>query len=1245
MITGIKNRFIKVLERLLFSLTNSEETVNQYSSLSPSVHKSADTPYYKSLKWAFENRRKEDIKNLAITGPYGSGKSTVIQSFNATYTSPEYKPLQISLASFGNEMLGSDKKEDTDAESKDESKSGSKRESNGESISDQKSKEITLRNIETSILQQIFFYEKDDKIPDSRFKKIRHRTRAWQGRMALFTLFMIVSIALLIDQAWVASIFKAEQSFETYTDSIHYFSLTVTLIGSLWLLYKMSRILWSISIEKFKIKNVKFTVGDKENKSILNHHLDEIIYFFSVRPYNVIIIEDLDRFQQTEIFIKLREINLLLNKSKVLNGKHILFIYAVRDDMFKDVERTKFFDFVIPIIPIINSSNSGEKLRTWLSENKIEDFSEEFIDGISFYIDDMRLLKNICNEYMIYSEIQDDYLQHDKLFALLTYKNKYPKDYVDLDRQCGELYDTLSSKSDLVKEKTIDLNAKISEAQERIDYLKSQDDMSITNLRKLYIGHSYEKLPGFNGFTFEGKLIAIDTLASDEHWDLFKRGKLQYNEIRLRQSRHISQNARIDFGQIEIVVDPNLSYNEKVKVIEARNSGEIDHLIEEINNMKREKDSLKRLPFHSLLSIHRDINVPKPKSLDHSFLEYVLTSNLIGEDYSNYTSLFHGESLTRVDHQFILNVRQGRPANCYIALNKVDNVIKKLSEFYFESDSILNISLLDVLLSDAAVHSKKIDRLYQQLVKSSSLEFIRKYREVGRHKHDFIKVLSKRHHDLLNQLTTLQSLPESEFELFIKDLLSYADSDDFDSGSNKRNLKGYIEENPSVLAATENQQNTYHVIKKININIKSLNFEGYNEDLKRYIYENNLYVINAHNIDQIIKQFGKNDRSEFQNGTLSAIKSSNVESLEGYIDANLVDYISTVYTKIKRPTDDKEEDIIAMLSHRAVRDSLEHEILNKWEGKLTKIRANDITTTPTFLLSNNKVKASWSNVFRSVDEQLDPKALVHFLNLEENNSQLAQLKAPTEMLEKHKKSVDTILDLNDLTEDSLANLVKGLDNYDFLSRLEELSESWITALITKKVIPPKIEHFEQLAERGDHTHVQQFLVNSSLMSGMDVDPFFDKSDIVQIMKSDSLNIQMKAKRIKNLADIESIIDYLPAAKAVADVMLQVHPVYTNQVLSHQLVLLSEIANSTKIRLFNHFIKSSQEINMSDFLTNLGEPYASIANKGRRTKLPISDINLILLRKLESIGYISSFSEQSGGILGSPYLRVNLKFKK
>ena len=52
-----------------------------------------------------------------------------------------------------------------------------------------------------------------------------------------------------------------------------------------------------------------------EDNSIFNKHLDEILYFFQVTEYNVVIIEDLDRFGTPNIFLKLRELNQLNQKS------------------------------------------------------------------------------------------------------------------------------------------------------------------------------------------------------------------------------------------------------------------------------------------------------------------------------------------------------------------------------------------------------------------------------------------------------------------------------------------------------------------------------------------------------------------------------------------------------------------------------------------------------------------------------------------------------------------------------------------------------------------------------------------------------------------------------------------------------------------------------------------------------------------------------------------------------------------
>ena len=192
-----------------------------------------------------------------------------------------------------------------------------------------------------------------------------------------------------------------------------------------------------------------------EDNSIFNKHLDEILYFFQVTDYNVVIIEDLDRFGTPSIFLKLRELNQLINESKIV-GRHITFIYAIKDDIFKDEERTKFFDFITTVIPVIDPSNSKDKLKSALEAKGCgnDGISDEDLSEMAFFIQDMRILTNIVNEYKQYRdklcEASDFQLNKTKLFGMIVYKNYYPQDFALLHRREGKIYKCISSKSNFI---------------------------------------------------------------------------------------------------------------------------------------------------------------------------------------------------------------------------------------------------------------------------------------------------------------------------------------------------------------------------------------------------------------------------------------------------------------------------------------------------------------------------------------------------------------------------------------------------------------------------------------------------------------------------------------------------------------------------------------------------------------------------------------------------------------------------
>lgn len=369
-----------------------EMTSVSYSDLAPTTDCDQQSVYCNALNWALQNPR---IQNIALSGSYGSGKSSVLKKFREQ-SEVKNRCIDISLASLSKISEDTSKKDDTSQ------------------------KEL----IEMSILQQIFYCERAYRIPDSRFRRIRSLTCR-----KLFLWAIGLTLWILICQAplWFPEIHPQEKlwGFVGW--------LIVLGLGIGHLSAKLLRTINRNKVSRLNIKNGEIELSKGTDPSILNKYLDELLYFFEVTKYNVVIIEDLDRFENPDIFTKLREINLLLNNSRQIK-QHIVFIYALRDDLFQDKNRTKFFDFIIPIIPVINPTNASDVLNRKLSGTGL---SSHLIDDISLYIDDMRLLKNICNEYFIYKRNLSEELNQDKIFALIVYKNLFPEDFVALHVRRG----------------------------------------------------------------------------------------------------------------------------------------------------------------------------------------------------------------------------------------------------------------------------------------------------------------------------------------------------------------------------------------------------------------------------------------------------------------------------------------------------------------------------------------------------------------------------------------------------------------------------------------------------------------------------------------------------------------------------------------------------------------------------------------------------------------------------------------
>ncbi len=413
--------------KLIKNNNKEKDQIEQdYNVLGPIDDIDENSPYLKSLDWALKNK---DVKNLAISGTYGSGKSSIIKTYLKKHKEIAKEAIQISLASFRID-------ENDKCNNNDEYK----------------------KYIERAILTQLFYKVKHSKIPQSRYRKLH---KISYKNILGFVLFVLISISLVVVLIW-DDILQIIQN--KITRLSNYFQINENI--SYGIIFLLVVIFVAIVTKKYpymhsrmKITEVKLPLQTSFknevdlDKSIFDKNMDEIFYFFEATKYRIVFFEDLDRLNNSDIFIHLRELNTILNNYKEFK-KSIVFVYALRDDIFIGEDRTKFFDFIIPVIPVVSAANSSSYLLKELNINKDYNVSINFIYGIAPFINEMRILLNIINEFNIYKENiplnNETGLKAEKMLALIVFKNLYPKDFEALQIKRGIIRKALEDKNDYI---------------------------------------------------------------------------------------------------------------------------------------------------------------------------------------------------------------------------------------------------------------------------------------------------------------------------------------------------------------------------------------------------------------------------------------------------------------------------------------------------------------------------------------------------------------------------------------------------------------------------------------------------------------------------------------------------------------------------------------------------------------------------------------------------------------------------
>lgn len=1240
-----------------------EENVSSISSLAPKIlTKNEDLekvqPYLDKLK---DTLNAKEINNIALTGGYGSGKSTLLKTFQH-WNKNDFKFLNISLAAFNQPKTKENFKELYELKIK-----NGKTEKEAEKEISNEFKETLISNnelekqLEISILQQIIYKVKPSNLPESRFKRIVNIPN-WKLLFLIPFCFIlwVSSLILLFKYNYLDKINPNTWILKSEVDRSSVFVFLFAFLGIGYFSKLVVELFSNSKINKVNLKG-EIEIGDDSNKSILNEHYDEILYYFEKNDFNVVVIEDLDRFDNTNIFTKLRELNILLNNADSIRNKPaykefgIKFLYAVGDDLFNDKkERVKFFEYIIPVIPFINSSNANDQLKTLIKESELEEnvFPKEFLSDITTFIDDidMRLLINIFHEFVIYRNIlKPDVVsgQEAQLFAMITYKNIDPEDFNKLNSKEGKLYKLINNKKLYIKKFIKSLDEKISSKNIEIQNIKKETISDVKELRRIYISQILTKFP--NNAIFLNEIKINDFIEENKFNNLIENESITYRWYRQGYYDPQSSSLNFKFSEIENEVNPDFNYKERVDLIQDKHNNRIDILQKEIEKLKIAKPEIENWDLKQIFK-EVDINQYLNDFSHNGLLRNLILEGYINENYNDYISLFHEVSLTKDDKKFERNVKSGINEGFDYKLTQIENLIDNhIALKYFERETILNFDLLDLIGDKYNEYSNQYDSVIKLLSneKEKSIEFIDRYiSDENRPLKIFIQKLVENWKGFWEYIYNNNSYSPEKVNNYLSLIIKFSNVATILTNQNNKLLKEAIEQNTRFLSLIKEADELYYFAKIVKLfeqlEIKFEKLDNPTEetkDLFDFVYKNNNYEINGDNLLQMIKFYGTNN-DFFETSNYSTIQNSNCIPLTEYINSEIEAYVKNVYLKLEKNKFEEEESLINLLNKNELGGLLRFDIIKKVETKISDLSTINNRIVKGVLLRENKVVPEWNNVidyYIDCENKIDEK-LVNFLNFENVFSNLSKNRIPntTENFNNEIFEIEILKNKN-ITDESYIKLISSCNhkwkNLDF----KELNENKVIHLINDRLGTTK-ENYDLLREYFPNNHLKLIEKNFNRFIE-NIDDFeTDEDDILLLLKSDNISFDNRFNYISKL-DEQTIIDNKNIAKKVGEFIIQKSTKIEFEFDAVNSIVTNSILYETKIRLINLYFSTLSNDNIISLVKNMNWEYSKLFKKGKPTFLN-RDYNNKLFENLKSKQIIKNYYPDSWN---DDQIRVTTKY--
>lgn len=1234
--------------------------------------------YEKAINFSLENNK---ILNIAISGSYGSGKSSLLESYKKNH--PEKKFLNISLTHFNT------------TENTYKNNSPTSEENNY-------SKDKNLVPIlEIKILNQLIHQISYEKIPQTHFKTKRKFTknelRSITIQILLFTLSSLYTIYFDKWSSFISNLPKF-QIFNFFIKLIIYpYSRLICFFISFYLLgifiYNLLKFQKTKNFfKKLNIQGNEIEISEESNDSYFDKYLNEVIYLFENSGVEAIVFEDIDRFEVSEIFERLREVNKLVNNKLKEENKTLKFFYLLRDDIFISKDRTKFFDFIIPVIPVVDASNSYDKFIELFQNINQYNFDDNFLYSLSLYIDDMRILKNIYNEFLIYynelnkTEETSTKINSNKILSMIVYKNLFPKDFSDLQLNQGFVYNIFSQKEKFIEERIKEIDFQIAILNEP---LKNIEELEM--LKQGYTKIEYENRYNNNN-EIRNKAISWLEHEYDKRREIFE-DKIDENQSKIEIEKLVNEKKELQ----NFVLSKIISKNDIISSIVYKNE------LGEIN----EFEDIKGNPYFKLL-------------------KFLIKKGHLDEEYPLYMSYFYGKS----DVNFIKTVLNEESFDYNYKLINPTLVIDRISVPYFENFEILNFDLLSCLLKlKDSIYNIKKEKFFTQLKNKRNFDFINSYLNLdGIPKKKFINLLYNYWQDFFSDAIKDPFLSENYSYIYVIDILQFSEKYDLEKIKKNNDIVKYIEnkkdffdfrayaKNIKILEKAENYLRFFANLESLDIKFNELEYsspfdafskKGLGLAIFEDIYKKNKYSLNFTNINLMIKEilyknilykdtqkFSKFEENllllkdkqnrvtneklnelndivdtelKSRNYTLINDGFENNKYLLEYLKENINEYAEIILDNCDEKINDDEKYIIEFLNFEDIKKENKQRYIQFLMKNITSISEINDKELWNMFFSNNKLEYSAENIITYFKEfQLD-EILINFINQNDNKISFENFKFDDE--EVKKEFFIDILKCYELKNNSYNDILSSLkNNNEEIDFPRDIPEDKISPLINSKVIKMTIKNLELFREYYEDSldYFIKLNIDDYIQIIEDNNHLFSQSELLTILSDKSIKDKIKLRLLKfseenidinnknysdeinkfildnNLYNINELIENfsnfnsLIKEKIYKLVKENISDFYDNLRnadfgLIKEFITDKEINTDIKLQILIKILYKREDINsIENFykyieLMNL-EEYKYITKRNLVLQIPINDFNTNLLEELKCKDFIEDFSQ-------------------